>query len=52
MRYFSSKWYHKNDVKNNDILEEIKKLQLQINVLNIKITVLEHKIELFLGKDI
>jgi hypothetical protein len=52
MRFFLSKWYHKNDVKNKDILEEMKKLQLQINVVNIKITILEHKIERFLGKGI
>jgi hypothetical protein len=52
IKYFSSRWYHKNGVNNKDLLEEIKKLQLQINVVNIKVTVLEHKIERFLGKGI
>jgi hypothetical protein len=47
MKYFLSRWYHKNGVKNKYLSEEIKKLQLQINVVNIKVTVLEHKIEWF-----
>jgi hypothetical protein len=50
MKYFSRRWYHKNGVNNKDLSEEIKILQLQINVVNIKVTVLEHKIERFLEK--